>query len=257
MRNRLENPNFEREFENQRLTRLESLRNIDLDKKLRELFRKSTIRFRSSQREILGDILDRVRPILAILPTGSGKSVLFQLPSFLGSFGVSILIEPLVSLLQDQFSRAPTLGISSAIFNARSPPDSACLVFTTPETFLSLDFRNFINRLRITYRLDRVFIDEVQVVLNLKESFRKRLSRLGEIVNFKTQLVLLTATLPPKYELDLLRTLGLDSTRPKIYRNSTLRENIRYSVYSKVLKEKALFLIREKDSYLYSNNRAR
>jgi len=156
-------------------------------------------------------------PILAILPTGSGKSLLFQLPSFLGSFRVSIIIEPLVSLLQDQHSRAKTLGISSAIFDARNPPDSASLVFTTPETFLSSDFRNFVNRLRITYRLDRVYIDEVQVVLNSKQSFRRELSRLGEVVNLKTQLILLTATLPPKYEKDLLRTLSLESTRPKIY----------------------------------------
>ncbi len=131
--------------------------------------------------------------------------------------GVSIIIEPLVSLLQDQLSRAKNLGISSAIFNARIPPDSARLVFTTPETFLSLDFRNFVNRLRILQRLDRVFIDEVQVVLNTKESFRRVLGRLREVVDLKTQLVLLTATLPLRYERDLLRTLNLESLEMKVY----------------------------------------
>ena len=82
----------------------------------------------------------------------------------------------------------------------------------------------------------------------MKQSFRRELSRLGEVVDLKTQLVLLTATLPPKYEKDLLRTLSLESSRPKIYRNTTQRDNIRYSVYSKIPREKALSIIREKDN---------
>ena len=172
----------------------------------------------------------RVSPILVILPTSAGKSLLFQFPATLGSIGVTIVIEPLLSLLQDQLSRAKTLGISSAIFNARSPPDSARLVFTTPETFLGLDFRNYINRLRITQQLDRVIIDECHIILNRKESFRKNLGRLGEVVDLKTQLVLLTATLPPRYQASLLRGLFLDPSRTKIYRANTARPNIRYSI---------------------------
>ena len=118
--------------------------NIDLDQNLQKFFRKPST-FRPLQKEIIEDILARTSPILAILPTSAGKSLLFQLPATLGFIGVTIIIEPLLSLLQDQLSRAKTLGISSAIFNARTPPDSARLVFTTPETFLSLDFRNYIN----------------------------------------------------------------------------------------------------------------
>ena len=144
--------------------------------------------------------------------------------------GVTIIIEPLLSLLQDQLSRAKTLGISSAIFNARSSPDSARLVFTTPETFLGLDFRNYINRLRITQQLDRVIINKYHIILNRKESFRKSLGRLGEVVDLKTQLVLLTATLPPKYQASLLRRLFLDPSRTKIYRANTARSNIQYSI---------------------------
>ena len=139
---------------------------------------------------------------------------------------ITIIIEPLLSLLQDQLSRAKTLGISSAIFNARSPLDSARLVFTTLETFLGLDFRNYINRLRITQQLDRVIIDKYYIIFNRKESFRKSLGRLGEVVDLKTQLVLLTATLPPKYQANLLRGLFLDPSRTKIYRANTARPNI-------------------------------
>ena len=182
------------------------------------------------QKEILENILARVSPILVILPTSAGKSLLFQFPANLGLIGVTIVIEPLLSLLQDQLSRVKTLGISLAIFNARSPLDLARLVFTTPETFLGLDFWNYINQLRITQQLDRVIIDECHIILNRKESFQKSLGRLGEVVDLKTQLVLLTATLPPKYQANLLRGLFLDPSRTKIYRANTVRPNIRYSI---------------------------
>jgi len=224
-----------------------------LNAKLRDLLGRNS-QFRPQQKEILGDILARVSPILAILPTAGGKSLLFQLPASIGSIGVSIVIEPLVSLLQDQQARAKKLGISSAIFNARSPPDSSRLVFTTPETFLSSDFRDFVNRLRITQQLDRVIIDECHVILNSKQSFRKRLARLGEVVELNTQLILLTATLPPRYEVDLLRNLFLESSRPKITRSSTERVNIGYSVRRVDSKEEILTIIREEEKR-YSQDR--
>jgi len=112
--------------------------------------------------------------------------VFFQLPAKIDLIGVSIVIEPLISLLHDQNSRAEKLGISSAIFNARSLPDTARLVFTTAETSQSDKFRNFVNRLRITQRLDRVIIDECHVILSSKSTYRKGLARLGEVVNYQT-----------------------------------------------------------------------
>ncbi len=220
---------------------------MDLIAKTRDFFGKP-VEFRHEQLSVLRAILDRVTPILVVAPTGSGKSLLFQLPAKLGSLGVSIVIEPLVSLLQDQHRRARTLGISSAIFDARNPPDSARLVFTTPETFVSKDFRNFVNRLRITQLLDRVFIDEVHVILSTKNTFRRSLSRLGDVVDLRTQIVLLTATLPPRYERDLLRTLYLASYEPKIFRSPSERPNIRYSVRFPKTKEEVFSIIRGLDN---------
>jgi len=73
------------------------------------------------------------------------------------------------------------------------------------------------------------------------------LGRLGEVVDLKTQLILLTATLPPRYERDLLRTLSLESSETKIFRNSTIRTNIQYIVREKVSKEEVFSIIRKKD----------
>jgi len=73
------------------------------------------------------------------------------------------------------------------------------------------------------------------------------LGRLGEVVDLKTQLILLTAILPLRYERDLLRTLSLESSETKIFRKSTIRTNIQYIVREKVSKEEVFSIIRKKD----------
>lgn len=85
------------------------------------------------------------------------------------------------------------------------------------------------------------------MILNSKQTFRRDLARLGEVVDLKTQLILLTATLPKRYEVDLLKTLYLDYSGPKIYRGSTERPNIRYTVRRDISIEEALSFIRKQD----------
>lgn len=93
-------PNFEKDYEQQRLVRLGQLKKADLATKLQQFLGKSA-RFRPQQLPILRAIIARTSPILAILPTGAGKSLLFQLPVFLDSIGTTIVIVPLLSLLED------------------------------------------------------------------------------------------------------------------------------------------------------------
>ena len=76
------------------------MKNTDLNNVLRRIL-DSTARFRYNQREILSEIVNRTSFILAIAPTGSGKSLLYQIPSLIDSLGVTIVILPLLSLLFD------------------------------------------------------------------------------------------------------------------------------------------------------------
>ena len=244
---------FDYQIENQRQDRLQRLRDLDLSKQLRTLLGKS-IRFRANQEEILQAIMDRKSPILAILPTGLGKSLLFQLPASIDFLGVTIVILPLLSLLQSQLARARALNISATIFDSRNPPDSVQLVFTTPESSITSDFQNFLSRLEQFKRLDRIVIDECHEILNSTNTFRKNIRRLGELLEKKTQIILLTATLPPKYESSLFDTLYLSPEKVFKYRLSSNRSNIRYSVYSNQSSNEILERIRIK-SIQYSIDR--
>ena len=225
----------------------------DLNKTLRRVLG-SQARFQYNQREILSEILNRTSFILAIAPTGSGKSLLYQIPSLIDVLGVTIVILPLISLLFDQVNRAKSLGISATIFDPRNPPDSTRLVFTTPETSLSEGFQTFLQRLRNFHQLDRIVIDECHVILNKNQGFRKSLSQLGQLLDHKTQIVLLTATLPPRYQSDLLDRLYLKESEVRIYRSLSNRSNIRYSVYSNQSNSQILDFIRQKSTQ-YSNDR--
>ena len=164
------------------------------------------------------------------------------------------MILPLISLLYDQLSRAKRLNISATIYNPRNPPDSVRLVFTTPETSLTRDFQSYLSRIRTFKQLDRIIIDECHLILNNNSNFRKQLGRLGELIDFKTQLILLTATLPPRYQSDLFNKLYIKESEVKIYRSPSNRVNIRYSVRHEQSNDQILEFIQRKSNQ-YINDR--
>ena len=164
------------------------------------------------------------------------------------------MILPLISLLHDQLLRAKRLNISATIYDSRNPPDSVRLVFTTPETSLIRDFQSYLSRIRTFKQLDRIVIDECHIILNNNLNFRKQLGRLGELIDFKTQLILLTATLPPRYQSDLFNKLYIKESDVKIYRSPSNRVNIRYSVRLEQSNEQILEFIQRKSNQ-YINDR--
>lgn len=111
-----------------------------------------------------------------------------------------------------------------------------------------MDFQNFLNRLRQFKRLDRLVIDECHVILNRKLGWRRNLQKLGNLIEKETQVVLLTATLPPIYERDLFETLYLPIEKVTQFRLSVNRSNIRYSVYHNQSQSDVLEKIRQKDT---------
>src|SRR5207253_71151 len=90
----------------------------DLREQLQELFGLDD--FRPSQREVIEDVL-RGRDVLCVMPTGAGKSLCYQLPAAV-SGGLSIIVSPLISLMEDQVQQLRDEGISAAMLNSSVAP---------------------------------------------------------------------------------------------------------------------------------------
>jgi len=212
-----------------RETRLGELREVDLPGALQELLGPAA-RFRGRQQEVLQAIFHGESPILVVQPTGSGKSLSFLLPAFKSPYSTSIVVVPLISLQEDLHRRSTQLRISSIVWDPSNPFIEARLVYTTPESFFSDAFSQFLSSTRYSRKLDRIFFDECHYILEGKPSFRPRLLELGKAGRLGIQLVYLTATLPPSRESLLFSTLDLQADEVLVIRSPTTRSNIKYSV---------------------------
>jgi superfamily II DNA helicase RecQ len=103
-------------------------------------------------------------------------------------------------------------------------------VLVTPESAVGEAFATFLNRLQATRQLDRIVIDECHIVLNRQYMFRKQMQQLGRLVAAETQIVMLTATLPPSEEGELFRRMHFDPEQVKMFRAPTARTNVAYRV---------------------------
>src|SRR5437870_703385 len=90
----------------------------DLRAQLRELF--GLEEFRPAQREVIEDVLGG-RDVLCVMPTGAGKSLCYQLPAAVGG-GLSIVVSPLISLMQDQVQQLRDEGLAAAFINSTQSP---------------------------------------------------------------------------------------------------------------------------------------
>ena len=100
----------------------------------------------------------------------------------------------------------------------------------TPESAVGEEFATFLNRLRATRQLDRIMIDECHIVLNRRYTFRKQMQQLGKLVAAETQMVMLTATLPPSEEEELFGRMHFNQEQVKMFRARTTRTNVAYKV---------------------------
>ncbi|KAI0568547.1 ATP-dependent DNA helicase recQ, partial [Pyrenophora tritici-repentis] len=107
---------------------------------------------------------------------------------------------------------------------------AAAVVLVTPESAVGEEFATFLNRLRATRQLDRIIIDECHIVLNRQYTFRKQMQQLGKLVAVETQMVMLTATLPPSEEDELFRRMHFERGQVRMFRAPTARSNIAYRV---------------------------
>lgn len=118
----------------------------DLEESLKSHFGYNT--FRPFQKEIISSLLDK-KDVLAILPTGAGKSLCYQLPAMMME-GLAIVVSPLISLMQDQVVSLYKNGISAAFINSSLPQheirdvldhlEEYKLLYVAPERLVDPDF---------------------------------------------------------------------------------------------------------------------
>jgi hypothetical protein len=140
---------------------------------------------------------------------------------------LTVVVVPLTSLRQDLHRRCVEVGLECAAWDWHEPPDAASVVLVTPESAMSDGFATFLNRAQATRRLARLVVDECHLVF---DDFRPAIRQLARLTRLRTQLVLLTATLPVRREDELWDHFGYRRAEVSLFRAPTTRPNIRYEV---------------------------
>ncbi|KAJ5738986.1 hypothetical protein N7533_011770 [Penicillium manginii] len=218
---------WENEQQENQVTRRYEFANCNLEEALQHFLGDPSVRFKEKQLEVLQAIQHGFSPIVAVMPTGGGKSLLFQLPAWI-SKGLTVVVVPLVALRKELQRHCTSLGISCTEWESHHPPDEASIVLVTPESALSDIFRTFLNRQVTLHRLDRIVIDECHMVLNPSDTFRPELAQIGRLQQINVQTVFLTATLPPSLHDIFWRRLHLSREDIFLYHSRTTRPNIAY-----------------------------
>ena len=200
--------------------------------------------FRPGQEAVVRDALDG-RDLLAIMPTGGGKSLCFQLPALLKP-GVMIVVSPLIALMQDQVRLLDEMGIAATFLNSTlGSADAAArmsgllrgdykLLYLAPERLLLPEFRDgFLARLADAQGISAITIDEAHCVSEWGHDFRPEYRQLGELrAQFPDVPVFaFTATATQRVRGDIVAQLRL--REPAIHIASFNRPNLYYAVRPK------------------------
>jgi ATP-dependent DNA helicase RecQ len=201
-------------------------------------------RFRPGQQEIMRDVLAR-RDVLALMPTGGGKSLCFQLPALLQP-GVTLVVSPLIALMQDQVRQLENNGIAAAFIN--SSLDAAQihrrtealvrgeykLLYLAPERLLLPEFlEGPLRRLAAGAGINAFVIDEAHCVSEWGHDFRTEYRQLARLRSRHPQVPMLafTATATNRVRKDIIAQLALKE--PAVHVASFNRPNLFYRVRPK------------------------
>ena len=193
-------------------------------------------RFRGIQQEAIAAIQAGVSPIVAVMGTGGGKSLLFMLPALCAASAssellhVTVVIVPMISLRADLAHRCHAVGLICMEWERQPHHMHTSIMLVTPESAVTTGFQTYLNRLKAQQLLDRIVVDECHVVLDSSEQFRPKLLQLPQLWLLECPIVMLTATLPPAEEVEFYRRMQLPPTLVTTFRASTVRPNVQYSV---------------------------
>ena len=191
--------------------------------------------FRAGQEEVIRDVIAN-RDTVAILPTGSGKSLCYQLPAYTKN-GTVLIVSPLVALMEDQVAIMKKNGEKRvvALNSFLSYQDRQRImnqlelykfIFVSPEMLMQNNVAEQFNKMTIAF----IVVDEAHCISQWGFDFRPDYLRIGEFLKQldRPNILALTATADTKVLKDIAHYLCLES--PAIHKHSLDRKNISYSM---------------------------
>ena len=224
-----------------------------------------------SFRPLQEDIVDSVmagKDTLALLPTGGGKSICFQVPA-MAMEGLCLVITPLIALMKDQVAHLVDKGISAAAIYSGMHPDALDLaynqavfgrlkfLYVSPERLQTNTFIEAVKRMKVCL----LAVDESHCISQWGYDFRPPYLKIADIRPYmpKTPVLALTATATAKVVDDIQMRLGFKEKN--VFQSSFERKNVTYNVYHEadkygVLRRK-LEAMKEGSAIVYVRNRKR
>lgn len=192
--------------------------------------------FRPLQKQIIDHVLAG-EDVLALLPTGGGKSLCYQVPALMGN-GLTLVISPLIALMKDQVSRLKSLGIDAeALYSGMRNADidrildncrfgKTRLLYVSPERLKTAMFRERVSSMP----LNLIAVDEAHCISQWGHDFRPSYLEIGTLRELfpKVPMLALTASATKEVKEEILEKLGLKNAI--VIRDSFARKNLRYHV---------------------------
>ena len=220
--------------------------------------------FKGLQENIINAVLEE-KDVVALLPTGSGKSICFQVPALMKE-GMCVVISPLIALMKDQVSGLQKRSINSIALNSSlnykeviQVLDNAIsghykFLYVSPERLESKIFKEYIAECNVSL----IAVDEAHCISQWGYDFRPSYAKIIQLKEIfpKVPIIALTASATLKVQKDIIENLELHE--PEIFQQSFERNNLSYSVFKVESKINKLYEILKNvsgSSVVYCKNR--